>query len=57
LGSEHVPVVPSRRGLELELRLPLWVLPRDLILLAPVLGLAPNALTKVAIRAASGGEL
>jgi hypothetical protein len=55
-GSAAIPRVSARVGLDLALRLPFWVLPCDLILLAPILALvAPDSLPNVAIQAASGG--
>jgi hypothetical protein len=56
LGSTTVPRVPSRAGFTLGLRMPFYLIPGDLIVLAPVLALtSPAALTNVAMRAASGG--
>lgn len=56
LGSQDFPRVPSRGGISFGLRMPFWLIPGDLLVLAPVLGLvAPSELTRVAIRAASGG--
>jgi len=56
LGSATLPRVPSRAGVALGLRMPFYVVPGDLLLLAPVLALvSPTELTRVAIRAASGG--
>lgn len=56
LGSKALPRVPSRPGVLIGLRLPFWLVPGDLLVLAPVLAIAsPADLKKVAIRAASGG--
>jgi hypothetical protein len=56
LGSSTLPRVPSRAAITIGLRMPFWVVPGDLLLLAPVLALAsPSDLTRVAMRAASGG--
>jgi hypothetical protein len=57
LGSSKLfPRVPARTGVRLALRLPFWLIPGDLLLLAPVLGIAsPTSLTRVAIAAGSGG--
>ena len=56
LGSQLLPRVPSRAGVALGLRVPFWIIPGDLIVLAPILALvSPGTLTNVAIQAASGG--
>jgi len=58
VGSSSLPRVPSRGGVSIGLRLPFWLIPGDLILLAPILALAaPEALVDVAIDAASGGVI
>lgn len=50
------PRVPARSGLRLGLRLPFFLIPGDMLVLAPVLAFfAPNALSYVAIQAANGG--
>jgi hypothetical protein len=50
------PKVPARTGLALALRVPFWLVPGDMLLLAPVLYFAsPPTLSKVAVEAASGG--
>jgi hypothetical protein len=55
-GSDLLPRVPARVGLNLGARLPFWLVPGDLLLLTPVLAIAsPAALRRVAIEAASGG--
>lgn len=55
-GSVELPRVPSRAGLALALRMPFWLIPGDLLVLAPLLALSsPDTLTEVALRAASGG--
>jgi hypothetical protein len=56
--SNLFPAMPSRTGLRLGLRLPFWVIPGDMLVLAPLLGLvAPKALADVGLAAASGGLL
>jgi hypothetical protein len=56
LGSPALPRVPSRAGFSAGIRLPFWLIPGDLLVLTPVLALAsPKDLTRVAMRAASGG--
>jgi len=56
VGSQSLPRVPSRAGVALGLRMPFWLIPGDLIVLAPILALlSPDTLTNVAIQAASGG--
>jgi hypothetical protein len=50
------PRVPARTGLRVGLRLPFWLIPGDMLLLAPVLALtSPADLSSVAVDAASGG--
>ena len=54
--STLFPRVPSRTGLRLGLRLPFWLVPGDVLLLAPVLALtSPAMLTRVGVAAGSGG--
>jgi len=53
-----VPRVGSRSALKLSLRMPFYVVPFDLIILAPVLMFAsPQALTSVVFASAAGGLL
>jgi hypothetical protein len=53
-----VPVIPARRGLSFQLRVPFYIFPFDLLLATPVLvWAAPSAITDMAIVAASGGRL
>jgi hypothetical protein len=53
-----VPRVPSRGALKISMRMPFYVLPFDLILLAPILMLtSPEALQSVVFAAAGGGLL
>ena len=48
--------VPGRGALTARLRVPFWLLPGDLVLVAPVLALsAPQTLEKMAVQAANGG--
>jgi hypothetical protein len=51
------PAVPARRGVSVALRVPFYVVPFDLLLVAPILAwAAPKAMTDMAIVAASGGR-
>jgi hypothetical protein len=53
-----LPVVPARRGLSLQFRVPFYIVPFDLLLVAPILAWAsPGAMKNMAIVAASGGRL
>ncbi|HWE22342.1 MAG TPA: hypothetical protein VG496_00250, partial [Myxococcales bacterium] len=55
-ASTLFPRMPARSGLRLGIRLPFWVVPGDLIVLAPVLALvSPPTLSNVGVAAASGG--
>ncbi len=57
-SNSAIPRVPARSGLKLVFRMPYYVLPFDLILLAPVLLLAdPEAAQHVVFAAAGGGLL
>lgn len=54
--NQAVPRVPARSALKLALRMPYYVIPFDLILIAPVLLLAsPDALQDVVFASAAGG--
>ena len=54
--SAFFPRVPARTGLRLDVRLPFWLVPFDMLLLGPILALAsPAALSSVGVAAASGG--
>lgn len=56
LLSQYVPGLPARSALNFRLRMPFWLIPGDLLLAAPVLGLTnPALLEKMAIVAADGG--
>jgi hypothetical protein len=51
-----VPGLPARSALNFRLRIPFWLIPGDLLLAGPVLGLTdPALLEKMAIVAADGG--
>jgi hypothetical protein len=55
-SSAFFPRVPARTGLRLDMRLPFYVLPFDMLLLGPILAVAsPSALSSVGVAAASGG--
>jgi hypothetical protein len=57
-AAAGVPVVPARRGVTFRLRVPFYIIPFDLLLVAPVLSWAsPSAMTNMAIVAGSGGLL
>ncbi len=57
-AAAGVPVVPARQGFTVRLRVPFYVIPFDLLIVAPVLAWAsPSALTDMGIWAASGGLL
>jgi hypothetical protein len=57
-AAAGVPIVPARRGITVRLRVPFYIIPFDLILVAPVLVWAsPSTLTNMGIWAASGGIL
>jgi len=54
--SSYFPAVPARTGLRLDLRMPFWLIPGDMLLLGPILALvSPSALSTVGVAAASGG--
>jgi hypothetical protein len=56
--AAFLPGVPARTGLGLGLRLPFWIIPGDMLVLAPVLAFAsPKTLSKVGVEAASGGHI
>jgi hypothetical protein len=53
-----VPIVPAKRGVTARLRVPFYIIPFDLILVAPILSwAAPNTYLNMGIWAASGGLL
>jgi hypothetical protein len=54
--TSFFPRIPARTGLRLDLRLPFYLIPGDILILGPVLALAsPAALSSVGVAAASGG--
>ncbi len=56
LLSQFVSGLPARSALNFRLRMPFWLIPGDLLLAAPVLGLTnPALLEKMAIVATDGG--
>lgn len=56
LLSQFVPGLPARSAMNFRLRMPFWLIPGDLLLAAPILGLTnPALLEKMAIVAADGG--
>jgi hypothetical protein len=57
-NTAGVPAVPARRGVSVRLRVPFYLFPFDLLLVAPLLSWAdPSTMTNMAIVAASGGRL
>ncbi|WER49025.1 hypothetical protein CupriaWKF_17760 [Cupriavidus sp. WKF15] len=54
-GGNLGAAIPARSGLALRLRMPFYVVPGDLLLLAPLYLVNPSAYTQVAVRAANGG--
>ncbi|MGO9828660.1 MAG: hypothetical protein ACLPJH_00860 [Myxococcaceae bacterium] len=57
-AAAGVPIVPARHGITVRLRVPFYVIPFDLLIVAPVLIWAsPTTLTDMGIWAASGGLL
>lgn len=57
-NSSITAAIPGRSGYNLRLRLPFWLIPGDLIVAAPVLGLAsPGTLQRMAVTAANGGVI
>ncbi|MEI7500723.1 MAG: hypothetical protein WCK84_09785 [Bacteroidota bacterium] len=54
--GDFVAAIPSRDAYYIRLRLPFYLIPGDLIILAPILALAsPNAMQKVVTAAGNGG--
>ncbi|MBN3519240.1 hypothetical protein JYB62_04430 [Algoriphagus lutimaris] len=48
--------IPSRSAYAFRLRLPFWLIPGDMLVLAPILALtSPKTLTKMAVTSANGG--
>ncbi len=57
-AAAGVPIVPARQGFTVRLRVPFYIIPFDLLIVAPVLVWAsPSTLTDMGIWAASGGLL
>ncbi len=57
-AAAGVPLVPARQGFTVRLRVPFYIIPFDLLIVAPVLAWAsPSTLTDMGIWAASGGLL
>ncbi len=55
-GAQFTSAIPGREAFITRLRLPFWLIPGDLVVLAPVLALiAPEALSTVGIQAVNGG--
>jgi hypothetical protein len=55
-GTTITAAIPGRDALSLRLRMPFWLLPLDMLILAPVLALtSPNALVGVGTQAVNGG--
>lgn len=50
-----VAVIPSRFGISTRIRMPFYLLPADLLLMAPLYLFAPEAYTKMAVSAGNGG--
>ncbi|HUM10357.1 MAG TPA: hypothetical protein VLT82_05340 [Myxococcaceae bacterium] len=58
LAESGAAVVPARQGLTFRLRVPFYLVPFDLLLVAPILSwAAPDAMVNMGIVAASGGLL
>jgi hypothetical protein len=54
--GDYVAAIPTRDAYYIRLRLPFFLIPGDLILLAPILAIAsPNAMQKVITTASNGG--
>lgn len=54
--GDYVAAIPTRNAYYIRLRLPFFLIPGDLIVLAPILALAsPNAMQKVITTAGNGG--
>ncbi len=55
LGGNLTAAIPSRTGLTARLRMPFYLVPGDMILLAPVYLFSPSAYTNIAVVAGNGG--
>lgn len=57
-GSSVTSTIPGRSGYNLRMRLPFWLLPGDLILVAPILSwAAPKTFQRMAVTAGNGGVI
>jgi len=57
-AAAGVPIVPSKRGITTRLRVPFYIIPFDLLIVAPILSWAsPDTMLNMGIWAASGGLL
>ena len=55
-GGQITSAIPGRDALIIRFRMPFWLIPGDMLLLAPILGLtSPEALGKVGVQAVNGG--
>ena len=55
-AGQITSAIPGRDAFIIRFRMPFWLIPGDMILLAPILGLAsPEALGKVGVQAVNGG--
>jgi hypothetical protein len=55
IGGNLTAAIPSRTGLTARLRMPFYLIPGDLILLAPVFLVSPSAYAGIAVSAGNGG--
>ena len=56
-GGSISAAIPARTGLAMRLRAPFYLVPGDVLLLAPLYLLAPDAYTSMAVTASNGGLL
>ena len=56
-GGSLAAAIPARAGISARLRMPFYVIPGDLLLLAPLYFFAPEQYTRMAVTAANGGLL
>jgi len=55
-GGQITSAIPGRPAFILRFRMPFWLIPGDLLILAPILGLtSPEALAHVGVQAVNGG--
>lgn len=57
IGGNLAAAMPARMGISARLRMPFYVIPGDLLLLAPLYFFAPEQYTRMAVSAANGGLL